>query len=77
MTTENACAKIAFDVVERAGGSITFEEYDSAMAMETYFTPINWIAGWGLSRADKKANDDKQCAFAACRLGLLRQTNTG
>lgn len=75
--SEESCAKVALGVVERAGGSITFADYDAAMAKEFYFPPMHWLSGWGLSRSAKRSNDDKMCAFAACKAGVLRQTDVG
>ncbi len=74
---ESKCAKIAASVVKEYGGEITFDAYDAAMYFIRYYTPFHWIAGWGLTRGEKKSNDDKMCAFAAVRLGLLKQTKTG
>jgi hypothetical protein len=70
-------AKLALVVVEKYGGKITFDEYDKAMFEVQYFAPFEWINGWGLGRELKKANDDKMCAFVACDLGYIRQTQTG
>jgi len=77
MGLEYECAMLAIDVVKKANGEISFDEYDKAMKSINYFTPINWIAGWGLSPHLCKANHDKMCALKACQLELLEQTETG
>lgn len=74
---EQSCARLAASVISEAGGSVTFDEYDNLMLPRHYFRPFNWVAGWGLSRADQKANSDKMCVFAACKMGLVIRTNTG
>ena len=70
-------AQMARDKILTAGGEVTFNEYDSLMYPERYFTPFNWIIGWGLPVGDKKRNNDKMCAFAACKHKLIEQTKTG
>jgi hypothetical protein len=74
---EMMLATLAARKVEEAGGAVTFEQFDGLMAPEGYFAPASWASGWGLPRAQRKANTDKLCAFAACKAGLLRQTDTG
>lgn len=74
---EIAIAQIAAQAVERAGGSVTFDQYDALMVKETYLIPIHWIAGWDLPRRYRRANTDKLAAFKAVELGLLKQTETG
>jgi hypothetical protein len=71
------CAQIAYKKVKEAGGYITFDEFDKAMENEKYFIPFNWIAGWGLPPKEKKANNDKMCAFEAVGMGLIEQTENG
>ena len=68
--------RLAHKVVVANNGKVTFAEYDSLMRSIKYFTPITWIAGWGNSVV-WKANNDKLCAFAACKMGLLIQTKEG
>lgn len=70
-------ATIAARAVERAGGYVTFDQYDELMVTEKYLIPTHWIAGWDLPRHYRKANTDKLAAFAAVELGLMRQTETG
>ena len=77
MSLETSNAMQAVRVVRDAGGSITFDAYDAAMGPIPIWTPINWTCGWGLYGKDRKANLDKMCVFVACRMGLLRQTETG
>lgn len=73
---ERENGRIAWKVVDDAGGFLTFREYDAAMEPKKYFTPINWINGCG-DRYIWKSNNDKLCAFAAVKMGLLKQTDTG
>ena len=75
-TLETENAKIARRVVATFGGKISFADYDKAMKRENYFVPLSWCAGWG-DRVLFKENNDKLCAFAACKIGLLEQTSTG
>jgi hypothetical protein len=77
MSLEDTAVDVAVGVVRDAGGAISFDDYDSAMAQYGYFVPINWIAGWGLPPAQRKANTDKLAAFKACERGLLMQTSSG
>lgn len=77
MTSEEMCIETAVYVVHAAGGRITFEQYDADMKGKKYWTPFYWIAGWGGPIGIRKANNDKMCAFAACRVGRLVQTDTG
>lgn len=74
---EKANAELAAGKVAAAGGFMTFEQFDEAMRHESYVTPVNWVAGWGLSVAERKANHDKLCAAAALKLGLLVQVDFG
>ena len=67
----------AVEVIRRAGGRITFNEYDKAMAGIQYFIPLSWCIGWGLTPLARKANTDKLCVFKACQLGLIKQTAGG
>ena len=73
--SEIHCAEISVEVTKANGGQITFGEYDVAMMQRSCFAPINWIAGWGTGRL--KQNQNKMCAFAAVKLGLLKQTEIG
>lgn len=75
--SEQSCARLAASVISEAGGSVSFDEYDDLMRYRRYFRPFNWVAGWGLSYADQKANSDKMCVFAACKMGLVVQTDAG
>lgn len=70
-------ARLAAQVVHDLGGEVAFARFDEAMHTQKYFLPMNWTAGWGLSGPARKANTDKLCAFTACQLGWLRQTETG
>jgi hypothetical protein len=76
MMWPRSCAEKAVKVVEDAGGVVTFDEYDRLMWPIRYISPVEWIAGWG-NPTLHKANNDKLCAFAAVKLGLLKQTETG
>lgn len=73
---ERQLGRLAAEVVRDAGGSVTFDQYDGLMAKQRYFAPLNWIDGWGDSVVHRK-NNDKLCAFAACQMGLLMQTDGG
>lgn len=68
-------AYIAADLVAAHGGFLSFDKYDELM----YRKPIIsfWITGWGLGLSSHKRNIDKLCAFAACELGILKQTKKG
>lgn len=70
---ERELGLLAANAVFAHGGSMSFDEYDQYMKNIVYFIPINWCAGWG-DRQLWKANADKFCAFAACSMGLLLQT---
>lgn len=63
--------------VKIAGGFISFADFDTVMFDISYLTPFHWIAGWGLSRASRKRNRDKMCAFAACKYGFIEQVHNG
>ncbi len=71
---EKANGRKALEVVMRAGGEVTFSEYDKLMAKEIYFAPAHW--GWAGTHSGKP-NGDKLCVFAACEMGLLEQTKDG
>jgi hypothetical protein len=74
---EQTLGRLAHSVVQSGGGSLSFTEYDAEMAKEIYFAPFHWCAGLGLGKKAWRANNDKLCAFAACRMGLLKKTATG
>ena len=74
---EKELGRLALRVVNDAGGSVSFKRYDELMYPVVYFSPFNWIDGWGLGRKAWKQNNDKLCAFAAVAMGLLRQTEKG
>ena len=73
---EEALGRLAASKVCAFGGRVTFAEYDAIMRAELYFSPISWIAGWG-DHSVWKANNDKLCAFAAVKMGLLKKTASG
>ena len=75
---EQHCAKAAVEVIKKNGGTIAFDEYDKAMYQVIYFSPISWASiGFDLGYKTKKMNKDKLCVFAACKAGMVRQTETG
>jgi hypothetical protein len=71
-TQEEMLGLLAATVIAKAGGVVTFDEYDNLMARERYFAPIMWCQGWGQPQL-LKSNQDKLCVFAACRMGIVRQ----
>jgi len=73
---EKCLGTLACEKILSRGGVVTFAEYDALMYEVKYFFPISWIAGWG-DPVLWKRNNDKLCAFAAVRMGLIRQTPTG
>lgn len=62
----------AFEAVKAAGGKVSFDEYDAIMSPVRYFVPVHW--GWAGTHG-RKSCADKLCAFAACKMGLLKQVN--
>lgn len=77
-SAEKKNALKAVSVINKAGGKITFRQYDKTMFNEKYFIPLSWgVIGHGLPRPLFKKNMDKLCVFTACQLGLAEQTTTG
>ena len=74
---EEMCIATAVEEVTKGGGYLSFVDYDLAMDKRVIFPPFHWIDGWDLPVTEKKKNDEKMCAFAAIKRGLLRQTKTG
>ena len=74
---EKSCGHLAADTIAEAGGSVSFDAYDRLMRTKEYFRPFHWAAGWGLARSQQKGNADKMCAFTACKMGLIVQTDGG
>ncbi len=64
----------AFEVIKKAGGQVTFDEFDKLMSEVRYWYPIHW--GWAGAHMGKP-NGDKLCVFSACAMGLVKQTKTG
>jgi hypothetical protein len=73
---EESCAKVAVEVVASAGGYVTFEQYDALIASKSFWAPFSWCAGWG-SRRLLRSNQEKLCAAAAVKLGLLTHEDAG
>lgn len=67
----------AADIIRCAGGMISFDKFDALMSKEVYYAPLNWCQGIGLGRRVWKANTDKLCIFAACKLGLVEPIENG
>lgn len=70
-------AQIAARLVQENGGFLSFDDYNKLMFPKLIISPMNWIAGVGMSREARKSNLDKMCVFEACKLGLLKQTQGG
>jgi hypothetical protein len=69
--------QLATSTIAKAGGHVTFDEYDRLMYPVVYFPPINWAIGWGLPGPLRKANHDKMCVFMAVKHGLVKATPNG
>lgn len=67
----------AFEIVRDNGGFLTFKDFDRLMLPEEYIIAGGFLIGAELPYIVRKANNDKLCAFKACRDGLLEQTRTG
>lgn len=69
---ESMAAKLAADVVAAFGGHLSFDDYDKYMHHVQYIAPFNWYC-----QRTQKENNDKLCAFAAVRDGLLIKEDGG
>lgn len=71
---ERSNAELATEIIKKAGGEVTFDEYDKLMSGQKYFVPMRW--GWH-GTVGRRPDADKLCVFTACRLELVEKTDAG